>query len=178
MVEATIELMAEKGFAKFRFEELAVRVGYNRATIYRYFDSKQDLITEVMVTLQREISNGIIQETSNTQNVTRKTFTDVLYKIINDLRTKPRYAIIMDARNVERFADLTHEYFEELTTSMLEKFMMDNPDGRVLKEGVTIADAVHWVMHQITSYAFFGLKGETEEEQKDYLEKMVVSVII
>lgn len=56
--------------------------------------------------------------------------------------------------------------------------MMDNPSGRVLKPGITIPEAVHWLMHQIISYGFLGLKGDTEKQQKAYLEKMVVSVII
>jgi hypothetical protein len=65
-----------------------------------------------------------------------------------------------------------------ITTDMLEKYMMDNPTGQVLKEGVGIDDAVSWLMHQIISYGFFGLKGDNEKQQKAYLEKMVVSVIM
>jgi hypothetical protein len=33
-------------------------------------------------------------------------------------------------------------------------------------------------MHQIISYGFFGLTGDTEQQQKNYLEKMVVTVIL
>lgn len=177
MVEASIELIAENGFAKFRFEELAEKIGYNRATLYRYFDSKEDLMTEVMMTLMQEITTDIIQKTAR-QKVTRKNFTDELYKIITQLRNNRRYKMVMDAQNVERFAQLTHDYFSAITTDMLEKFMMDNPSGRVLKPGISIPDAVHWLMHQIISYGFLGLKGKNEKEQKAYLEKMVVSVII
>ena len=97
MVEAAIELMAEKGLRKFRFEELAEKVGYNRATIYRYFDSKSDLVTEVMMALMHQITNDIIEKTAGTEKVTSQTFVDSLYKIITDLRTEPRYAMIMDA---------------------------------------------------------------------------------
>lgn len=178
MVDAAIELMAESGFAKFRFEELAEKVGYNRATLYRYFDSKEALMTDVMMTLMHEITNDIIGKTAGTQKVTQKSFTDALYKVITDLRSDRRYAIVMDAYNVEKFATLTHEYFSDITTAMLEKHMTDNPSGRVLKTGISIPDAVHWLMHQIISYGFFGLKGDNEKQQKAYLEKMVVSVII
>ncbi|MCB1615525.1 MAG: TetR/AcrR family transcriptional regulator [Pseudomonadales bacterium] len=178
MVDAAIELISETGFNKFRFEELAEKIGCNRATLYRYFDSKQDLITAVMLTLMHEITNDIIEKTAGSQTVTAKTFTDALYDIIRDLRTDKRYAIVMDAQNVETFARLTHEYFSAITTSMLEKHMTDTSSGRVLKAGVSISDAVHWLMHQIISYGFFGVKGVNEQQQKAYLEKMVVSVII
>lgn len=178
MVEAAIELLAEKGLRKFRFEELAEKVDYNRATIYRYFDSKEDLVTEVMMALMHQITNDIIAQTAGFAEVTSQSFTDSLYKIITDLRTEPRYAIIMEAENVESFARLTHQYFSDITRQMLEHYMNDESAGRVLKDGIAIDDAVHWLMHQIISYGFFGLKGDNEQQQKAYLDKMVVSVII
>ena len=177
IVDAAIELIAKNGFGKFRFEELAEKIGYNRATLYRYFDSKDDLMTEVMMTLMHEITNDILEKTAS-KKVTRKNVTDELYKIIHNLRTDRRYAVVMDAQNIERFAQLTHQYFSAITATMLEKYMTDNPAGRVLKAGISIPEAVHWLMHQIISYGFFGLKGETERQQKAYLDKMVVSVII
>ena len=178
MVAAAIELMAEKGYRKFRFEELAERVGYNRATIYRYFDSKKDLMAEVMLTLMHEITVNIIQGAVGTTRVTRKSFTDSLYHIITELRSNPRYALVVDAQNVETFSRLTHDHFSSITTSMLEQYMVAGAGGKVLKEGIDLSDTVHWLMHQIISYGFFGLKGSNEKQQKAYLEKMVVSVII
>lgn len=177
IVDTAIEIIAKSGFNKFRFDDLADRTGYNRATLYRYFDSKDELITAVMMTLMHEITNDIIRKTAR-KKVTRKNFTDELHNIITNLRSHRRYKIVMDVQNVERFSQLTHEYFSAITTDMLEKFMMDNPSGRVLKPGISIPDAVHWLMHQIISYGFFGLKGINEKQQKAYLEKMVVSVII
>jgi hypothetical protein len=103
---------------------------------------------------------------------------DSLYRVITDLRSDRRYAIVMDAQNVEMFARLTHECFSEITTRMLEKFLTDDPGGRVLKKGLSIADAVHWLMHQIISYGFFGLKGDNAKQQRAYLNRMVTSVII
>ena len=178
MISAAITLMADNGFSKFRFEALAEQIGYNRATLYRYFDSKQALMKDVMLTLMHEITNDIIEKTAGTQIVTRESFTDALYKIISNLRSDRRYAIVMDAQNVEIFARLTHEYFSVITTTMLEKYMTENPSGRALKEGINIADAVPWLMHQIISYGFLGLKGDNEKQQKAYLSQMVVSVII
>ena len=178
MVEAAIALMADKGLSKFRFEELAEKVGCNRATIYRYFDSKQDLVTEVMMALMRQATSEIIDNMAGIEMATQQTFTDSLYRIITDLRTDRRYAIIMDSQNIEMFAQLTHGHFSAITTGMLEKYMMGRDGGSLLKEGVAMDDAVHWLIHQIISYGFFGLKGENEKQQKAYLKNMVVSVII
>lgn len=177
MVNAAIELMEGEGFRKFRFEDLAEKVGYNRATIYRYFDSKQDLITEVMLALMHEITEDVIRHTTG-HTVTRETFTDALYGIVRKLRNNPRYSIVMDAKNIDTFAKLTHQYFSGITLSMLEKFLVDAPSGPVIKQGVSLTETVAWLMHQIISYGFFGIPGDTETQQKRYLEKMVVSVVL
>ena len=178
IIATSIDLMAEKGFSKFRFEELAKRVGCVRTTIYRYFDSKQELLREVMLALMYEITNDIIQQTVDAKRVTRKSFTESLFKIITALRTEKRYAVVMDDQNVKYFSELMVEHFTEITSLMLTKYMISGSKGRVLKKGVTLEYAVHWLIHQIISYGFLGLTGETEKEQKDFLNKMVVSVII
>lgn len=87
------------------------KVGCNRAIIYRYFDSKQDLITAVMMTLMHEVTNDIIEKTADSKKVTPKSFTDALYHIVPRLRNDRRYAIVMDAQNIDVFARLTHAYF-------------------------------------------------------------------
>jgi len=178
IVDAAIELMAERGFGRFRFEMLADHVGCSRATVYRYFDGKQELMTEVMLTLMHEITEDVLSKTAGARKVTRARFSEALHGIILDLRRDRRYAIVMDTRNVETFARLSHERFSAITTAMLEKFMTDGPSGRVLKQGLHVPEVVHWLMHQIVSYGFFGLHGETDRQQRDYLNKMVASVIL
>ncbi len=177
LVRAAIALMEGDGFRKFRFEALAEKVGCNRATIYRYFDSKQDLITEVMLSLMQEITRDIIRQTAGTQ-ISTQTFTDSLHSIITKLRSEPRYAIVMDAQNIETFAELSREHFSAITTTMLEQFLIEGPAGKVLKDGIDVAEVVGWLMHQIISYGFFGLPGDSEQQQKDYLLKMVVSIVL
>ena len=177
MVDAAIDVLADKGLKKFRFDDLADKLGCNRVTIYRYFDNKKDLVREVMMRLMHQITNDEIEKTAN-EEVTRETFTQFLFNVITQFRTDERCAIAMEAENVATFSQLTHDYFSEITASMLEIHMTDEGSNAALKDGVTIPDAVHWLLHQIVSYAFFGLKGETEEQQREYLEKMVVSAII
>ena len=178
IIATAIDLMAEKGFSKLRFEELAKRVGCVRTTIYRYFDSKQELLREVMLALMHEITDEVIQQTADTKRVTRKSFTELLFKIITALRREERYAVVMDDQNVKYFSELMVEHFTEITSLMLTKFMISDRKGRVLKKGITLEYAVHWLIHQIISFGFLGLPGETEREQKDFLNRMVVSVII
>ena len=177
IVDTAIELMAEQGLSRLRFEQLAKRVGCNRTTIYRYFDSKRDLVTAAMKTLMIEITENIIAETAGTRETTPRKVADNFYGIIHALRSEDRYRVIMDAQNIEQFMELSTAHLSEVTAQALSRFMVNADMGRVLRKDVQLDDAVHWVFHQIISYGFFGLKGTSEAEQKRYLERMVVPVL-
>jgi len=44
LVAAALQLFAEKGFAATRLTDVAKRAGVSKATVYLYFDSKEDLL--------------------------------------------------------------------------------------------------------------------------------------
>lgn len=178
IIAATADLLAENPDQKLRFETLAKRVGCNRATLYRYFDSKTQLLEAVMLALMNEITTDIIARSAQNRQVNRQSFTHVLFEVIRDLSTNPRYALVMQDENIKLFARLTQVHFVDITTQMLERFTMDEGIGRILKPQVELKDAVIWLIHQIIAYGFFGIPGNDEKAQKAFLEKMVVSVII
>jgi AcrR family transcriptional regulator len=178
ILEATIGLIEEKGFERLRFEELAERVGCARTTLYRYFDSKQVLLNDVMMHLMHEITQDILQATATAQPVTRERFTQVLYNIIDALHTRPRYRVIMEPQHLKLFADITFQHFARITSLMLGKHLQDRQGNSLLGQGMNLDDVVHWLIVQIMAYGFLGLKGSKVRERKEYLSSMVVSVIL
>ena len=48
LIEAALELFVEKGFAATRSEEVAVRAGVSKGTLYLYFPTKEDLLKAVI----------------------------------------------------------------------------------------------------------------------------------
>ena len=49
LLDAALSEFFEKGFAAARLEDIATRAGVSKGTIYRYFDSKEDVF-EALVT--------------------------------------------------------------------------------------------------------------------------------
>lgn len=49
LIEAALELFVEKGFAATRSEEVALRAGVSKGTLYLYFPTKEDLLKAVIV---------------------------------------------------------------------------------------------------------------------------------
>ncbi len=48
LIDAALELFVEKGFAATRSEEVAVRAGVSKGTLYLYFPTKEDLLKAVI----------------------------------------------------------------------------------------------------------------------------------
>jgi AcrR family transcriptional regulator len=54
ILEATLELIAEHGFHGTAMSTVAEKADVGAGTIYRYFDSKEDLITQLYLEIKRE----------------------------------------------------------------------------------------------------------------------------
>ena len=48
VIDAALELFAERGFAQTRLDDVAARAGISKGTVYLYFASKQDLFEAVI----------------------------------------------------------------------------------------------------------------------------------
>lgn len=178
VISIAAELIEEVGYKGLKFDELAARYGCNRATLYRYFDSKQELLESVMLMLMTEVTQHILAATAGTEKVTRKSFAQHLYKVIETIGGDPRYAIIIAPDNVKLFSELAQEYYGDLADQVLQERLEGAEDKTPLRSEVDATKVVPWLLHQIVSYSFLGIPGDTVKAKKDFLERMVVSVLI
>ena len=61
VLEATLALIAEHGFHGTAMSVVADKAGVGAGTIYRYFDSKEDLITQLYLEIKREMGKAILE---------------------------------------------------------------------------------------------------------------------
>ncbi|MGD9049571.1 MAG: TetR/AcrR family transcriptional regulator [Anaerolineae bacterium] len=64
VLEATLELISEHGFHGTAMSMIADRAGVGAGTIYRYFDSKEDLVTQLYLEVKREMGKAILADYS------------------------------------------------------------------------------------------------------------------
>jgi AcrR family transcriptional regulator len=62
MLQATLELLAEVGFERMSIEAIASRAGVGKTTIYRRYESKEELVADAIESLREEV---IIPDTGN-----------------------------------------------------------------------------------------------------------------
>ena len=61
IMQAALELIAEQGFHGSPMAMIADRAGVGAGTIYRYFESKDVLITEIFSELERKVVESLLQ---------------------------------------------------------------------------------------------------------------------
>jgi TetR/AcrR family transcriptional regulator len=62
LLEAALDLFVEKGFATTRAEEVALRAGVSKGTLFLYFPSKEELFKAVvMENVARPVAEGIVE---------------------------------------------------------------------------------------------------------------------
>ncbi len=62
MLQATLEILAELGFERMSIEAIAARARVGKTTIYRRYQSKEELVADAIESLREDI---IIQDTGN-----------------------------------------------------------------------------------------------------------------
>jgi AcrR family transcriptional regulator len=60
ILQATLELISERGFHGTAMSEIADRAGVGAGTIYRYFEGKGDLITQLYLEIKLDMSEAFL----------------------------------------------------------------------------------------------------------------------
>jgi DNA-binding transcriptional regulator YbjK len=57
IILAAMEVMAESGYDKFTIDDVAKKIGVTKGAVYWYFQNKNALLQEVLVTIEKELEN-------------------------------------------------------------------------------------------------------------------------
>jgi AcrR family transcriptional regulator len=180
VIEAAERYVERHGLARVRIEEIAEEADCSRATIYRYFADKDELIRQVLVRRSRRIAAR-------------------LAKLV-DVYDDPSDLLVQGiARGIEEFR--RDEYFESFygpatagTTARIAGgsttlravvaealkplFDLAEATGR-LREGVTRDEATEWVMLVTTALLTIPLPDvQSREEQEAFLRKFLVPAVL
>jgi AcrR family transcriptional regulator len=115
LMEAALDLFAEKGYAATRLDDVAQRAGVSKGTLYLYFDSKEDLFKAVV---RQGLVPAIVEAeklVDNFDGSAAELFRQIVlgwWQLIGDTRLSAIPKImISEARNFPEIADF---YYEEV----------------------------------------------------------------
>ena len=135
IAKASIDLFIDKGFSKLTISEVAKIAGIGKGTVYEYFDSKEDIIYEIMRSTQDEYDESILKNIETTKSPKEKVLHLFGLCILNDDETIKRRKIYrefmivcLNNRNsdVSCFKIDSKDKYLKILVEILEKGIEDN----------------------------------------------------
>lgn len=98
IINTAAKLFKEKGFSAVTMRDIAKAVGIKAASLYNHINSKQEILSEIIITLAEEFTNGI--ETIKNSNKNS----------INDLKNIVNLHVDISSRNTFGMASLNNDW--------------------------------------------------------------------
>ncbi|BCL35289.1 TetR/AcrR family transcriptional regulator [Nostoc sp. MS1] len=116
ILQATLDLLAEVGYQSMSIEAIASRAGVGKTTIYRRYNSKEELVADAIESLREDIQ---IPDTGSFWGDMDILLDDMSQKIFSHLGRQTLALIISTASNNPQFAQL---YWAKYTKPRREAF--------------------------------------------------------
>ena len=146
LLDAALTLFVEKGFAATRSEEVAVRAGESKGTLYLYYPSKEELLKEVVrANVVNQIAEGtdIIRQFEGTTSELLALILRLWWERVGETRASGILKLMMsEARN---FPDIANFYVDEViepSHAMLAAMVQRGIDRGEFR-AVEVDDVVH-----------------------------------
>jgi AcrR family transcriptional regulator len=129
LLDAALELFVEKGFAATRAEEVALRAGVSKGTLYLYYPSKEDLLKAVIEQrLASEVAAGAAEAAGfngSTPQLLRELLTPWWQRMYDSPASGVFKIIITEVRNFPEIAEFHRQEVvrpgHELIASLLQR---------------------------------------------------------
>lgn len=103
ILQATLELLAEVGFAAMSMDAIAARAGVGKTTIYRRYASKEELVADAIESIREEI---VIPDTGNLQSDIDTLIQNAAQITLNPIGRQTVAMIISSASSNPQFAQI------------------------------------------------------------------------
>ncbi len=146
LLDAALDLFVEKGYAATRSEEVALRAGVSKGTLYLYYPSKEELLKEVVRSnVVNQIAEGseLIQRYEGSTSELLATVLRLWWDRVGETRASGILKLMMsEARN---FPDIAQFYVDEVirpSQAMLGALLQRGIDRGEFRP-VVVPDVVH-----------------------------------
>lgn len=144
LVDAAESLVRERGIAGLRQDAVAERAGLSRSSVYRYFDSKDDLVIAAVVrsTLRigQQVINAIGPDAGPEEFLVRG-----IIDSIRALAADPLHQALTVPASTRRMTDLTSTALREGVRPLVDPVFSAAETRGQLRAGVERDDVVRWL---------------------------------
>lgn len=143
--DALISLMREKDFKKITITDLVQRADLNRGTFYKHFQTKEELLNELIDDVMEDLITSYRAPYLRTDQFSINELTTTTVKIFEHVASYSEfYSMIVNSNVLPGFQDRIIHVFTQLTS---QEIIMDQVNERINRELLTSYNV----------YALFGL---------------------
>ncbi len=176
IVNAAWDLIGQHGATSLRLDEVAKNAGCARSSIYRYFDSKKELIIAVLIKWLYDAREDLEPVLEAIDDPVERLIEGIHIPMLA-IRSTPFFR---DPKNNNNFmmASLALEAMPEIMSALFDPFFDEAKKQGWLRENITSEEAARWVLTIIIAMGVFGAGGMEPDNEKEYLKKMIVPSLL
>jgi AcrR family transcriptional regulator len=145
LVDAAEAIVRSEGAAALRLDSVGESAGLHRTSVYRYFDSKEDLLTAVVVQATLRVGAEIVAELGASARP-EVFLVDGLARAMARIATDPVHRSLMAPSTSEAMTRLGSRALTEGIRPLVEPMFVAAAEHGLLREGVTPDDALRWLL--------------------------------
>jgi AcrR family transcriptional regulator len=177
LVDAAETIVQEHGAAALRLDSVGDAVGLHRSSVYRYFDSKEELLIAVVVQATLRLGREVIEAIGPSARADRF-IVDGLAMAMARIATEPVHRSLMAPSTSEAMTRVGTRALTEGMRPLVEPMFVAAAEQGVLRPGVTTDDALRWLMIVATGLFRAPDLVPDREELTRLLELMLVPALL
>ena len=177
LVDAAEALVREHGVASLRQDAVAERAGLSRSSVYRYFDSKEDLVLAAVVQSTLRIGQQVIAAIGPDAGPDEFLVQGIV-ESIRAMAADPLHQSLTTPASTTRMSKLTNTVLREGVRPLVDPVFDAATARGSLRTGVTKDDLVNWL--QVVSLGLMqspGLAASTDDLER-LLRLMLVPAVV
>jgi AcrR family transcriptional regulator len=133
IIEATIKLVNEIGFAATSVSKIAKEANVSPATLYIYYKNKEDLLVSTYVTIKRNIGKAILENFDESMPI-RDIMKQVWFNIFEYNLKNPQYFHFKEQFANSPYADLINDIDLEKGFEPIFNIIQKGIDQKIIKD--------------------------------------------
>ena len=144
LVDAAEEIVREGGVNALRLDSVAEAAGLHRSSVYRYFASKEELLTAVVIQASLRVRHKVVKKLGRSAPP-KQLLAEGLAMALAELATDPIHQALADPAASETMAKVGGKALTSGLGPLVDPVFEQAAAQGLLREGVSPADASRWL---------------------------------
>jgi len=174
ILEAASDAVAEEGIEALRLDRVARAAGCSRSSLYRYFDTKDELVVAVLARRVEQMAQRIHIELEGVTEPADR----IVMGVVRGLElawSDPHFTVLFNELNSPAVIRIAGSALPQLLAPVVSEILPDTEDGGWLPDGVPAEEAARWVVMVVVGLLTFDSdRARDREALVQHLERFLV----